>query len=327
MANIKQLRVAGVQIIEADGKIDWSKFKNTPATIVSAAGHDHNATHYLSTQTDAMFNTVTATLDNIRAQIEAVGIKNYAYVGGGANNGVSVSKYTRSTETTANLGGLLSYGANGAGITSKIHGYVTSSGNAATKFTYATQSASNISNCPITIGGTLIDHAVQTRGYVTNGSGSWAAIDVLTNSWENRTAATSTSAGRPMLSSYTFGLTKSTGTNNSYKYTYSTGVSATSVSFAVAGNPSGLNKDGNYGYWISNIETNIKHSYVSDSAVQLPLFTVHLSNSNTLSGEFVGFCISGSNHTNVQKITWATETIAAAGSSGVDLTSGSGIEA
>jgi hypothetical protein len=325
---LKSLTVAGIQVIETDGKVAWAKFKNTPATIVSASGHDHNAVHYLSTQTDSMFNTVNSTLESIRVQIEAVGIKTTAYIGGGASNGSSVCKYDKTTQTTSNLGGLLSHSPNNSpSISSKIRGYMTNTNQTVTKFTHSTQSAANTNSCPIGMGGSLVDHAVQSRGYITNGSGSWATIDTTTDIWETRTSATSTSAGRPMLSSYTYGLTKATGTNTSYKYTYSTSTSAATISFAVTGTPAGLNRNSTYGYWIANTDSNIKHSYVSDSVIQLPLFTINFSNANMLACEFDGYSISGSSQTNVQKITWATEVVAAAGSCSVDLTGGSGIEA
>ena len=327
MSTVKSLKIAGVQIVETDGKIDWAKFKNTPATIVSAAGHNHDTVHYTTTQTDQKFTDATNTLIAIQAQIDAKAIKYTSYVGGGVSGGSSVRKYVASTETNSNLGALLSHSPSGSpGITSKEQGYITNASQAVTKFTYSTQTASDITSCPIAIGGTLFDFAIQTKGLVTNGT-QWAQLDTLTNIWELKTNATATYAGRAMLSSSVVGFTKSTGTNEAYRYDYSTGTSSTTVSFTISGVPTGLNRNSAYGYWIATTASNFKHSYLTSSVVQLPLYTLNFSNTCTLTTEFAGYSISGSSQTGVQKLTWATEVVASAGSVDADLTGGSGVEA
>lgn len=327
MAIVKSLTIAGVQIVEPDGKVDWTKFKNTPATIVSAAGHNHDSVHYTTAQTDQKFTDATNTLVAIQAQIDAKAIKYAAYIGGGVSGGSSIRKYVASTETNSNLGALLSHSPNSSpGITSKEQGYITNTNKTVTKFTYSTQTAIDVAACPITIGGTLFDFAIQTKGLVTNGT-QWAQLDTLTNVWETKTNANATYAGRQMLSSAVVGFTKSTGTNESYRYDYSTGISATSVSFTISGTPAGLNRNSSYGYWIANTSSNFKHSYLTSSVVQLPLYTLNFSNTATLTTEFYGYSISGSSQTGAQKIAWATEVVSNAGSVDVDLTGGSGVEA
>lgn len=328
MTTLKSLKVAAVQVIEVDGKIDWAKFKNTPASIVSAAGHNHDSVHYTSSQTDTMFNNAQATLNNIKAQIDALAIKYKAYIGGGVSGGSNVNCYDKSTQTISNLGGLLSHSpTNSPSISSKAFGYITNTNRTTTKFTYTTQSASAANSCPISMGGSLIDYAVQTKGFITDGSNAWAMIDNTTGVWENKTAATSNSAGRPMLSSSINGFTKASGTNLSYKYDYTTSSSAGTVSFTTTGTPAGLNRNSSYGYWICSTDTNVKHAYSTNSVVQLLCFTSNFVNTNALGTEFDGFSISGSNATVVQKISWATEVVSAAGSTGVDLTGGSTVEA
>lgn len=327
MAVVKHLKVAGVQIIETDGNIDWSRFKNTPSTIVSASGHNHNTTHYTTTETNDKFSVVMNTLSSIQLQIDAAAIKYKTYIGGGVSGGSSVRKYDRITESSTDLGSLLSHSPNNsASITSKEQGYMLNSNKTASGFTYSTQTSYSISNCPIVSNGSLIDYAVQTKGYITDGANAWAKLDTVTNSWENLTGTTATSAGRPMLSSTVFGFTKASGTNISYKYNYSTGVSEGTVEFTTNGTPTGLSRNSSYGYWVSNTDSNNKHAYTSNSVVQLPLFTTHFSNTNTLVGEHNGYCISGSNHTTVQKINWSTEVISGAGSSGINVTGGAGVE-
>jgi hypothetical protein len=327
MSTVKSLKIAGIQIMEVDGKIDWGKFKNTPATIVSAAGHNHDTVHYTSAQTDTQFNNAISTLMTIQAQIDNKAIKYMSYIGGGVSGGNGVRKYVASTQTCANLGALLTHSPTSTpGITSKEQGYITNANQVVTKFTYSTQTAADITSCPITVGASLFDFAIQTKGLITNGT-NWAQLDTLTDAWELKTNATVTYANRPMLSSSVFGFTKATGTNTAYLYNYSTGVSSASTSFTINGVPTGLNRNSSYGYWIADTNSNLKHSYVTSSVITLSLFTLNFSNASTLTTEFDGYSISGSNQAGIQKINWSTEVIASAGSVDVDLTGGSAVEA
>jgi hypothetical protein len=326
MARIKELRVGGILIVETDGYIDWARFKNTPTTIVSASGHDHDATYYKTEESNAMFQAAEDRLISMQQQIDRLAYKYTGYIGGGASNGTNVNKYSTNNDTLSGLGGLLSHSPiNVPGITSKEQGYMFNTNKTTTKFVYSTNTAVNITACPISIGGTLIDYAIQTKGYVTDGVNAWRKLDVVTDIWETKNNATSSSAGRPMLSSPIAGFTKATGDNVSYMYDYIKGTSSATVSFNTIGTPTGLVRNSLNGYWISDTGTNVKVNYLTQSVLQMPVFTAGFSNTNTVSTEFKGYVLSGSNSTLAQKLTWATETSVSAGSI-IDLTGGSSIE-
>lgn len=326
MAKVQHLKVAGVAIIETDGKTDWARFKNTPATIVSASGHDHNATYYTTSESNAKFAAAEATLANIQAQIDALAIKYTGYIGGGASASNHVNRYTTTNETRSDLGAVLSHSPlNAPGMTSKEQGYIFNSNKTTTKYVYSTNTAVNVTATPKTPLGTLFDYAIQTKGFVTDGASGWATIEVLTDTWTTLNNATSNAAGRPLLSSSVEGFTKSTGTSMSYKYDYIKGTSSETISFTVNGTPTGMVRSSAYGYWVANTDSIYKHSYSTNSVAKVPSFTVHFSNTNTISTEYNGYALSGSNHSSAQKLNWASETVSTAGSV-IDLTGGACIE-
>lgn len=326
MAKVNNLKIGNLVIIESDGKIDWNKFKNTPPSIVRAVGHNHDTIHYRDLETNLIFYTYENKLVELQAKMDKLGFKTEGFIGGGGTNNNKIHNFTTLTDTNTNLGDLLSHSPlNSPGITSKNHGYIINKNKTTSKFSYTVKTSSDITPCPIEIGGSLINYAVQTKGFITDGNNMWAELDVVTNTWSLKDEALSTASNRPMLSSPTVGFTKTTGHNISYMYNYIKGISQGTISFNTNGSPTGLFRNSLMGYWISEISTNLKVNYLTQSVMQMPLFTTHFSSSNTVSTEFMGYVISGSNNTSVQKMTWSTESITQT-TNVIDMTGASSIE-
>jgi hypothetical protein len=326
MAKVAFLTVADVNIINTSGKIDWSKFKNTPASIVSAAGHNHDGTHYTTEETNTLFSARETTLTNIESQISLLAIKEKGFMGGGGSQGTNVNEYNTVTQTSSAKGSILSHSpSTKPGITSSTRGYFTN-GTTTTRYVYLDGTAQNISSSPISINGTLIDFAIQTKGFVTDGGTQWAMLTVDGESWETKPSTTAASAGRNMLSSTTTGISKAGGTSTAVKYTYSTGASVGTASFTTSSNTTGLNRNSQYGYWIGEASKNVKYSYTTDTAVTLAIFSSNFVNTNTVTAESYGFVISGSNSTSAQKVDWTTEVASTATNASVDMTGASTIE-
>lgn len=326
MSQVQQLTIAGINIIESDGTINWSRFKNTPPSIISVTGHNHDALYYLSTETNAKFTDVENTLYNIQMQINALALKYTSYIGGGNNGGNSINKYTTSTEMMVTLGTFLSHSPlNAPGLTSRSHGYIFNTDKTTTKFTHSTTTVQNISTSLKVPVGTLYDYAIQRKGFITDDKNGWAALDPLTDIWATLNDAPSNANGRPLLSGSIEGYTKTTGNGTSYKYDYIKGTSSETISFNIVGIPAGMVRNSSSGYWVANTNSIYRHNYTSNSVAKIPSFTNHFSNTNTISTEYHGYLISGSNHEHIQKINWVTEAVSTAGTFD-DLTGGSCIE-
>lgn len=328
MAKVTSLRVGPtLQLLNASANIDWTFFKNTPATLVSASGHNHDLVYYTTPVVNSKFATQEARIDVLVGRIEAKAIKRDLLMGGGGTvANATIHNYNHATEVSSQIATSVPFSTiNSPGITSANKGYMTNSSRQVSSIDYLTRVFVAAPNCLIDIKGTMIDYAIQTKGYVSNGANGWVKFDVKVDTWETRDSCACETDGRPLLSSQVKGYSKKNGSGLSYEYSYLSSTSRTLTAFTTNGITSGLCRSSNYGYWISGINANFKHTYATDSITLFTGLTNDMSNTNVSSGEYYGVLASGNNSSIVRKLNWSTEAITVA-SAIIDKTGASSVE-
>lgn len=328
MAKVSSLQVGTVQLLNASGNIDWSFFKNTPASLVSSSGHNHDALYYTTATVNSLFKAQEDRIDALVSIIESKAIKyDLLMAGGGATASNAIHNYNLATEVTSQLSGTIPFTSiNSPGISSASWGYFTNSSRYVSKLDYFTRVFVTVPSCPIGIAGSMIDYAIQTKGYVSDGAQGWAKLDVKMDTWEVRASCNGATDGRPLLSSQVKGYSKRQGTGFAYEYSYLSSTSRTLSSFTTNGITSGLSRSSNYGFWLSGVGGNFKHTYVTDAITVFTGLAINVNNTNVSTGEFYGLIASGSNSTTVSKLNWATESTSLAVATSVDKTGASSIE-
>ncbi len=326
MAKVSQINVNGINLLNVSQRIDWTKFKNTPNTLVSASGHDHNATFYDIATVNSKFKTQEDRISNMELQIETLAYKTDLMMGGGGSTGTAIHNYNLSTEVTSEISTVLSNSpTNVPGISSQAFGYFLNSSKAVSKFDYFTLVNETINNCPLVPTGSLIDFAIQTKGLVTDGI-NWAQIDTKLDTWASKPTSTAGSSGRQMLSATVNGYTKGAGAGMLRKITYSSGVSSDIIEFSTIGTNIGLNKSSNKGYWISRVNGNFEQSYITDVVQSFSGMVNDADNSSVSTSEFYGLIAGGGTGLTVQKLTWTTMAISACTNLTVNKNGASSIE-
>jgi hypothetical protein len=329
MAKISSLRVGPtLQLLNAQSNIEFAFFKNVPSTLINATGHNHDLVHYSIATVNSKFKVEEDRVDVLVSRIEAKAVKyDLLMAGGGTNANSTIHNYNLATEVFSQITAVLPFTSlNAPGITSSAFGYLTNTSNQISKFNYFTRSFTTVPNCPILIKGTMIDYAIQQKGYVSDGALGWRKLDVKLDTWETRDSCAGETDGRPLLSSITKGYSKKQGSGAAYEYSYLSSTSRTLTTFTTTGITSGLCRNSNYGFWLSSIGTNFKHVYLTDAFTLFTGLTSNVNNTNTLTNDSFGLIVSGSDSTNVRKLNWSTEAISVAVSATVNKSGASSVE-
>ena len=310
MAKTNQITVNGVDLMTSTQRIDWTKFKNTPSTLVSASGHNHDNLYYRIDVVDSKFETEENRVSEIETQIEVLAYKTDLMLGGGGSSGAAIHNYNLSTEATSELKTTLLKESSSSvpGISSSSYGYFTNEDKSTSKFDYFTLVIASIPNSIIIPIGSLIDFAVQTKGFITDGN-SWMELNEKLDTWSSKSSTIAGASGRPMLSSTISGFSKNGGTGMLRKLSYRSGISEEVIEFTTIGITSGLNRNSNKGYWISKINGNFEHSYLTNVVQSFNSMVNNADNSSTSTSDIFGLIASGGNGTTVQKLNWTNLSI------------------
>jgi len=317
MAKVSQIKIDGKELLNSSKRIDWTRFKNTPSTLVSASGHNHDSVYYLTSIVNSKFKTQEDRISDLEEQIEQLAYKTDLMMGGGGSTGNNIHNYNFSNETTSQISTTLSNSPNNTpGITSKDSGFFLNSSKAASKFDKFTLVNTNVSNAPIIPKGSMIDFAIQTKGFINDGINQWASLDIKMDTWTIKPSSTVNASGRQQLSSIVTGYTKGNGTGMLREYQYSSGISRDIIEFTTVDTTIGLNKSSFKGYWLSKLNGNFEHTYNTDVVQSFNTLVSDANNSNVGTTEYYGMILGGQSSTAAYKLTWLTLAV----SSATDLT-------
>ena len=317
MAKFKQIKYTdGTVIIDTAGKISYTKVKNVPASVVDTSTHNHDTSYSSKASIEDRFNTIMNAVQSITKTLAVRPLKTKAYLNGGYKAGATqykrVQRFNATTETGSDLGyisSLTSYYSPGS--TSETVGFFHDGSTGSDKITYQTETCSAVAGaCQHSVGGTIYELYRQTKCFLTNNSSQWTNLDPTTATYTLLQNATSTTCTRQMLSSATFGYAGGSG-GASYKYNYSTGVSASIGSFG-GSYLAGISRNKDVGYWIGFTSDNWRVNMATDTYTNLSIFSINFSEGNTLGGDIAGYLMggysyNGSQHGKVQKVVWTTE--------------------
>lgn len=330
MAKVSQLTVlsTGQTILNNNQRIDWNRFKNTPSTLVSGTGHDHNDVYYLTSTVDSLFDTQETRISQLELTIEILAYKTDFMMGGGGSSASStIHNYNNSTEIFSTISSaLLNDCKNAPGISTQRSGYFFSETNSTNKIDYFTLVLERTYDCPIAPQGSLIDFAIQSKGFMTDGNSHWAQLNILLDIWITKDNALGDASNQVLLSSMVQGYSKGSGFGMLREYTYSSGVSRDIIEFNTESDTVGLCKSSIRGFWISNSGYNWIHNYNTDTVSALTSLVRNSAGACTCTTEFYGTIASGGGGTNVHKLTWSTLSISTATALSQDKTGASTVE-
>ena len=326
MAKVSQIVIGGVPLLNNNQKIDWLKFKNTPTTLVSASGHNHDEQFYRTEIVNEKFSTQEIRIAIMEEQIETLSYKTDLMMGGGGTTTNTIHNYNLAAETTSEISTTLNNSPlNVPGISSQSFGYFLNSSKAASKFDFFTLVNEVVNDCLIVPTGSLIDFAIQSKGLVTDGI-NWVQLDTKLDIWATRPPSISGSSGRQMLSSTVNGYTKGAGLGMLRNISYSSGVSSEIIEFSTIGTTIGLSKSSNKGYWISKVNGNFEQSYITDTVQLFTGMVNDADNASTSTTEFYGLVAGGGSGLTVQKLNWSTMTISTSTNLSINKNGASSIE-
>jgi len=327
MAKVSQIRINGIDLLNGSQRIDWTKFKNTPSTLVSASGHDHNAQFYANTVVDSKFKIQEDRISLMETQIETLAYKTDLMMGGGGTTTTAINNYNLSTEVTSQLTTTLNHSPlDTPGISTQSFGYFLNSSKVASKFDYFTLVNETIPDSPISAKTSIIDFAIQTKGLINDGASSWAQLDTKLDVWSIKPNASADGSGRTGLSSTVAGYTKGIGYGMTKEYTYSSGVIRDVIEFTTIGITVGMSKSSQKGYWISKVNGNFEHTYNTDTVQSISGMVNNADNASTATSEYYGLIAGGGSGLKVQKLTWTTMTISSCTDLSVNKNGASSIE-
>ena len=308
MAKTTIIVADGISLLNANQRIDWTKFKNTPSSLVSGTGHDHDTTYYLTEIIDDLFDQQLLRLETLEAQVETLAYKNDLFMGGGGDTSNTViDNYNILTEVFSTISTtLINSTLNAPGISVQRSGYFFNGLKTADKFDNYTLSVETIANPPINIKGTIIDFAIQSKGFATNGIDNWVYLNTTLDTWTMKPIALSDSSNQVMLSAMVKGFSKGAGDTILREYIHSSGVNRDIISFNTVGDTVGLCKSSTRGFWLSTMGYNYISDYVTDTITSLSVLVFNTAGASTCTSQNFGVIGSGSHNTNVQKLTWST---------------------
>ena len=327
MAKLDQLKVKNHNLFDDNDKIDWTKFKNTPSTLVSASGHNHDDLYYKSSVVIDKFKLEEDKINLLEKRIEVLSYKTDLMMAGGILNDTKIHNYNFSTETTNEISTNTNIvSIDSPGISSQDFGYFTSKDKNIDKFYHLTLTIESIQNSNIVPNASLIDFAVQSLGFITDGV-SWNKINQLLDIWESKSNNPVDVSGRPFLSSNVTGYCKGSGLGMVKELTYTTESLKELSEIRTIGITTGLNKSSHIGYWISKINGNFEHNYVTESFRLINIFVDNMDNSSTSTTEFFGMVVAGGVDGDLtNKLKWSTLTITQSLSLSLNKSGASSIE-
>jgi hypothetical protein len=329
MAKLSQIDIDGVLFLNTSQRIDWSKMKNTPASLVSGTGHVHDTLYYRTTEVDDMFRVQEDRLSDLETQVETLAYKSTVFMGGGGStSNITINSYNINTEVFSTISTeLLHENLKAPGISMQRSGYFFNGGKITDKFDHFTLVVENTQSSPINVDGTIVDFAIQSKAFATDGASNWAALNVLLDTWEIKPGAPSESSGQVMLSAIIRGFTKGKGSGMLREYTHSSGISRDILTFTTNGDTVGLCKSSSRGFWLSTLGYNYINDYTTDSVSVLNTMVNNSEGAVTCTSQYFGVIGSGSHGTHVSKLTWSTLAISAMTDFSVDKTNSTSIEA
>jgi hypothetical protein len=159
---------------------------------------------------------------------------------------------------------------------------------------------------PINVKASLIDFAIQHKGLVTDGE-QWAELNELLDVWTSKNNNIVETSGRKYLSSTIEGYCKGDNVGMVKKITYSNETMEEIGELQTNGQVSSLSKSSTKGYWLSDINYNFEHDYLSNTFRQIYNFTESAGGSVTSMTDINGYVISSaSNTSSVFKLNFTT---------------------
>ena len=329
MAKTNTLLVDNINLMDTAGKIDWSRMKNTPDSLVTGSGHNHDITYYSINYVNNIFNIQEDRLSLLEADIETLSYKtDFMMGGGGSSANTAIHNYNNTTEVFSTITPTLHTPTlNAPGISTSSSGYFFSDDSYSTnKIDYFTLVVEVVNNCPILTKGSLIDFAVQSKGFITDGVQSWAELNILLDIWKTKENSISGASNQVLLSSFVEGFTKSAGNTMIREYKYSSSVSRDINVFNTNGDTVGLCQNSNKGLWLSSVGYNLLQVYKTDTVSVFNGMINNTVGSSTCTTEYFGVVASGSNSTTVQKVTWSTLSISNMTNISIDKTGATSVE-
>jgi len=328
MAKVSQITVGDKNILNNNQRIDWTKFKNTPLSVVTVIpANNHDDKFYLQETVNSKFKVEEDRISSLELKIEKLAYKTDLMLGGGGSTGNAIHNYNLSTEVTSEITTTLNNSPlNTPGISAQTFGYFLNSNKEASKFDYSTLVNETIHNSPITPNGSMIDFAIQSKGIINDDNTGWAQLNTKLDTWASKDSTTAVSDGRTLLSSTVVGYQKKSGSGFVSEYSYSSGVVRNIVEFTTIGTTVGLNKSSHKGYWISKVNGNFEHAYTTDTVSMFNTMVNDADNASTSTTESFGYIVGGGSGLTSQKLNWSSLAITTCTNLSVNKNGASSIE-
>lgn len=306
--------------------VNWSSITGKPTTIAGYGIVDLRT----KLQDEILFNNIVNDLSNLQNALKTTQVKIKAYLNGGYQGSTiqqkRVQRFNTITETGSDAGYISSVTSYyNPGGSSKYVGLffgntgspVSSSAYSADAITYSSETCQLWANgnLAINVDGTLYDINTQNYIYGFNGSSQWLRTTVKTKVFTRLSDATAYSITRQMLSSDTFGFTKTSSTSAAYRYSYTSGTHVATINaWNIENYPAGMVRDKNYGYFVGYAGQTTLVTYTTNSISQFGGYTINFGESNTLGTETYGFAMGGyhynsTQHAKVQKMSYSTHAV------------------
>lgn len=327
MAKLSQIKIKNIDLF-SNGKIDWTKFKNTPSTLVSASGHNHDDLYYRTDVVDTAFQEQKDRLEILENRIAVLSYKTDVFMGGGESDNTAIDNYNFDNETSQVINlTLLNPSYNTPSISSIDYGYFISTNKTCSKLDRLSLTNTEIQEISFDVKGSLIDFATQRTGYVNDGINKWFKLNTTMNVWEQKPDTSVESSGRNQLSSTLSGFTKGNDFGTVREYTYSSGTGRVILDITAVGETVGLNNSSKKGLWLSGINGNFEHYYVTDTIQQFNTMVYSANGASTSTTDTYGIILGcDTSGDKVQKINWVTLSISQATNLTVNKNNASTIE-
>jgi len=324
---IVELDSGNKTIYNTTAKVKFTDFINIPSSLVAGTGHIHDTLYMPADEVTFLFQAEKDKIDVLSSRIEVLGYKtNIIMNGGGSNDDARLRNYNIGTEVSSLLTPSVGFSTvKGSGMSFQRFGYFMNDAKKINKFDHFTLTATTVSDSAFIVKNTLIDFAVQSKGYIFDGATKATEVNILLNTYITKPDIAHKGNFGIGLSSFTYGFLK--GQTNSLadmlkRYSYSASTISEVVEFNINSEVSALQKNSKVGYWLGS--NNFKHSYTTDSISQISGATQ--VNSNNTANDIFGVLVSGSNSTTTTKLGFSTDTFSVMTANSTDTTQSSFIE-
>lgn len=324
---IVALKDKDVTLYDVTNNINFNLFVNVPGSLVSGQGHNHDNLYMRTSEVDFLFKYEKDKVDVLSTKIEVLGYKTDVLMnGGGDNNDNKLRNYNINTETGSVVNATTPFNTvEGTGISFQRFGFFTNESSKISKYDHFTVTLTNINDTNFNVKASLIDFAVQSKGFIFDGNNQINSLNILLNTFSVKPNAAHKGNFRSGLSSFTFGYLKGVSGSDADKlkiYKYSSSTMSGVTNFNINSEVSGLQKNSKTGYWIGS--NCYKHQYTTDSVSQL--FGTTQIKSNNTANDIFGVLVSGSDSVTSNKLTFSTDTFSTMTDNITNTTSASYIE-